>query len=247
MKGPIFHKILYKLSRKQQQKFQGEQDWFEEIEAFQSEVDAVFFCCGGGCGRKIQVRTHATPEAMKAFGQDPNKLTAYCSHCNQQTEFRAIIRHQPKRTEEIVEIQSTTKRNDLEIRANEILSELRDLSVEDTFTQDGRYYSEKVSQLFDELKGVLDQLASKQWAHLKKLYAGLRRPIILDLRKRYRCVSAFLFKNLSDFSGCEDEASLTEPSVKQTNSFSKIKKLCVTIQSCCFPRLIPLSNLRMTG
>jgi len=104
----------------------------------------------------------------------------------------------------------------------------------------------ELGHLFHEYYSLIEKVVQEHRAYIE-LCTKIYHPEKIDTRKHIRQVSFFLFKSLPDFSGCEEEVALTVSTVKPSYSFLKIRKTCYTIKHLYLPRLIPLSNLRMTG
>jgi transcription elongation factor Elf1 len=241
VKGPIFHKLLYRLSKEQRKQFFGEGFTLNKAVEMQDHMntalDNIFFHCPT-CNDHIPGRV---------TGQvTTDNMTRSCSLCGEDIELFFIELVSPQEIQEVVlNYYGFEKKHHIE-HVHDILAELRAIPEDLSITADGRYFTELVSGLFNELKCVLDDIVEELTCQFERFEIINFKSPIQDRRRRIRTRSAFLFKNLPDFSGCEDEAGLTEPSVKQINSFSKSKKLCITRQLHYLPHLIPLSNLRMT-
>ncbi|MFN8288961.1 MAG: hypothetical protein U0U70_01770 [Chitinophagaceae bacterium] len=242
MKGPIFHKLLYQLSKEQRKEFFGEGFTLNKAVEMQDRVnkglDEIFFFCP-------TCNSHIPGKITGEVATD--NLTRCCGFCGDEIQLFYVELISPQEIQEVVlNYDGLEKKYDIE-HLHDILSQLRAIPEELSITKDGLYWTELVSDLFNELKCILDDIVKKLTCQFERFEIINFKSPIQDGRKRIRARSAFLFKNLPDFSGCEDEAGLTEPAVKQINSSFKLKKLCFTIQNLYLPRLIPLSNLRMTG
>lgn len=67
----------------------------------------------------------------------------------------------------------------------------------------------EIRSLVKELYSIISFFFNKQKKHVKRLRVSLCGSLIRDIRKTYRQTIQFIFKNLPDFSGCDDEAELT--------------------------------------
>ena len=67
----------------------------------------------------------------------------------------------------------------------------------------------KIRKLVQELYSIISFFFTKQRKYVKCLRVSLYGSLIRDIRKTYRHTIQIIFKNLPDFSGCEEEAKFT--------------------------------------
>ncbi|MBS1656183.1 MAG: hypothetical protein JSU05_15125, partial [Bacteroidetes bacterium] len=194
MNGPIFHKILYRLSKEQRKQFLGQEIQLDRAVHLQERVKIalgnLFYVCEGSNSSKIQL----CDEDVDTLG-NPGELNCFCRHCGRKTDYLQIGHIMPKTVQELVEVYEAPKRKELEGRIIDILTQLGEIPEEDSTCADG-YFSMQVTLLLDELNGLLDQIVEKRFHHFGKLKVVHVKNRFRDLRIRYRMVLAFLFKNL---------------------------------------------------
>lgn len=107
--------------------------------------------------------------------------------------------------------------------------------------------SHEIGHLLTEYQSLIDQVVDKHLKTFELFFSVPKQKYTPDLRLFLRRICHFLFKSIP-ISGCDDEeAGLTHSMVKHNLFILKIRSSCYTILNPYLPRLIPLSNLRMTG
>lgn len=93
-------------------------------------------------------------------------------------------------------------------RIEAISQELRSLK-QDLKKKFNKEILQKVRELVQELHLIISFAHSKQRKHVNRLRVSFSRSVIRDIRNLFRQTVHLIFKNLSDFSGCEEEARFT--------------------------------------
>lgn len=234
----IFHKILYRLSNEQRKQFFGEEASLSRAVDLQGRVtdhlNGIFYVCEA-CNRKLQFHSPRSEEKIQTNCGCCRRVPKFLQLEHIRPQFRHAVDPAPHKSSDQLFIE----------RIDEIVAEIMQLRDDEIVTKDG-YLTFRYCHLLDELKYILDQLVEDRTRRFERLNRSVRVTTIKDLRKRFRSISAFLFKNLPDFSGSEEEAVFDNLTVRPISSFLN-SKLCPTIQSRYYPRSTWLSNLRMTG
>lgn len=104
-----------------------------------------------------------------------------------------------------INIKPSERQND---RVSAINEELRILKLELKKKFSVKLF-QQIQHLVKELHSIISFCFSEQKKHVKRLRVSLFRPLIRDIRKTLRQTFQIIFKNLPDFSGCEEEAEFT--------------------------------------